>query len=131
MEHIYDSQYRDTLLNRRKTTIYYIGCILEGVSNQWTNRHVEFTLQHLHPRHEIVIKVFHHVHRHWPSRWSVPPWSGRPGFSPRSRHTKNLKNWYLIYPCLTLSIGRCVSKVKWSNPGEGVAPSLRLRCSSY
>ena len=31
--------------------------------------------------------------------------------------------WYLIPPCLTLSNIRYVSRVKWSNPGEGVAPS--------
>ena len=29
---------------------------------------------------------------------------------------------YLIAPCLTLSIIRYVSKVKWSNPEEGVVP---------
>ena len=39
--------------------------------------------------------------------------------------------WYLIPPCLTLSIIRYVSRVKWSNPGKGVAPSSTLRCSSY
>ena len=39
------------------------------------------------------------------------------------RSYKRLKKWYLIHPCLTLGIIRYVSKVKWSNPGEGVAPS--------
>ena len=29
-------------------------------------------------------------------------------------------------PCLTLSIIRYVSRVKWSNPGKGVAPPLHL-----
>ena len=29
-------------------------------------------------------------------------WSGRPGFNPRSHHTKDFKKWYLI-SCLTLS----------------------------
>ena len=38
---------------------------------------------------------------------------------------------YLIPPCLTLSIIRYVSRVKWSNPGKGVAPSPTPRCSSY
>ena len=41
------------------------------------------------------------------------------------------KKWYLIPPCLTLSIIRYVSRVKWSNPGKGVAPSPTPRCSSY
>ena len=29
---------------------------------------------------------------HWPSGYSVHQWSGRPGFNPRSRHTKDFKN---------------------------------------
>ena len=34
-------------------------------------------------------------------------------------------------PCLTLSIIREGSRVKWSNPGNGVAPSPTPQCSSY
>ena len=37
----------------------------------------------------------------------------------------------MIPPCLTLSNIRYVSRVKWSNPGKGVAPSPTPRCSSY
>ena len=44
---------------------------------------------------------------------------------------ERLKKWFLIPPCLTLSIIRYVSRVKWSNPGKGVAPSPISRCSSY
>ena len=33
------------------------------------------------------------------------------------------RQWYLMPPCLTLSIIRYGSRVKWSNPGKGVAPS--------
>ena len=40
------------------------------------------------------------------------------------------KKWFLIPPCLTLSMIRYISRVKWSNPGKGVAPSPTLRCSS-
>ena len=36
----------------------------------------------------------------------------------------------LIPPYLTLSNSRYVSRVKWSNPGKGVAPSPPPRCSS-
>ena len=39
---------------------------------------------------------------------------------------QRLKKWYLMPPCLTLSIIRYVSRVKWSNPGKGVAPSPHL-----
>ena len=60
--------------------------------------------------------------------------------SPMVRETKvhsqvesyqKLNKWYLISPCLTLSIIKCVSRVKWSNPGKGVAPSPTSRCTSY
>ena len=33
--------------------------------------------------------------------------------------------------CLTLSIIRYGSSVKWSNPGKGVAPSPKPLCNSY
>ena len=44
---------------------------------------------------------------------------------------QRLKKWYLMPPCLTLSIIRYVSWVKWSNLGKGVAPPPILWCSSY
>ena len=44
---------------------------------------------------------------------------------------QRLKKWYLIPPCLTLSIIRYISRVKWSNLGKRVAPSPTPRCSSY
>ena len=37
----------------------------------------------------------------------------------------------MIPPYLTLSNIRYVSRVKWSNPGKEVAPSLTPRCSNY
>ena len=42
---------------------------------------------------------------------------------------KRLKKWYLMPPCLTLSIIRYGSRVKWSNPGKVVAPSPTPWCS--
>ena len=44
---------------------------------------------------------------------------------------QRLKKWYLMLPCLTLSITKYVSRVKYSNPGNGVSPFPTLRCSSY
>ena len=44
---------------------------------------------------------------------------------------QRLKKWYLMPPCLTLSIIRYGSRVKLSNPGKGVAPSPTPWCSSY
>ena len=32
-----------------------------------------------------------HLPAHWPSEQSIRQWSGRPGFNPRSHHTKTLK----------------------------------------
>ena len=43
---------------------------------------------------------------------------------------QRLKKWYRMPPCLTLSIIRYGSKVKWSNPGKGVAPSPSYRKGS-
>ena len=60
--------------------------------------------------------------------------------SPMVRETKvqsqvesyqRLKKWYLMLPCLVLGTKRWGSKVKWCNPGKGVAPSPTPRCSSY
>ena len=44
---------------------------------------------------------------------------------------QKLKKWYLIPPCLTPSIIRYVSRVKWSHSGKRVALSPTSRCSSY
>ena len=44
---------------------------------------------------------------------------------------QRLLKWYLIPTCLTLSIIRSVSRVKWSNPGKGVASSPAPWCCSY
>ena len=62
---------------------------------------------------------------------SFRQWSGGPGFNPRSSYTKDLKKWYLMPPCLTLSIMRCGWRVKWSNSRNGVAPYPTPRCGSY
>ena len=44
---------------------------------------------------------------------------------------QKLLKWYLIPPRLTLSNIRYVSRVKWRNPGKGVAPPPTPRCSNY
>ena len=44
---------------------------------------------------------------------------------------QRILKWYLIPSCLTLSNTRCVSRVKWSNPRKGVAPSPAPRCRRY
>ena len=42
---------------------------------------------------------------------------------------QSFKKWYLMPPCLTLSIIRYGSRVKWSNPGKRVAPFPTPWCS--
>ena len=49
------------------------------------------------------------------NRGSIPGW-----VIPKTQ------KWYLMPPCLTLSTIRWGLRVKWSNPGNGVAPSLHL-----
>ena len=44
---------------------------------------------------------------------------------------QRLKKWYLMPPYLILSIIRYGSRVKWSNPGNRVAPSPTPWCGSY
>ena len=44
---------------------------------------------------------------------------------------QRLKKWYLMPPCLALSTIKWGSRVKRSNPVNGVAPSPTSRCSSY
>ena len=44
---------------------------------------------------------------------------------------QRLEKWYLIPPCLTLSITRYVSRVKWSNPGKGIAPYPTPQWNNY
>ena len=48
-------------------------------------------------------------------------WGSIPG-----RVITKIKKWYLMPPCLALSTIKYVSRVKWRNPGNGVAPSLHL-----
>ena len=44
---------------------------------------------------------------------------------------QRLKKWYLMLPCLAVSIIRFGSRVKWSNPGRGVASFPTPRCPRY
>ena len=44
---------------------------------------------------------------------------------------QRLKKRFLVPPCLTLSIMRYKSRVKWSNPGKGVMTFLTSSYSSY
>ena len=60
------------------------------------------------------------------------PMARETGIQSQVESYQRLKKWYLMPPCLTLSIIRYKLMVKWSNPGKGVAaPSPTSCCSSY
>ena len=46
------------------------------------------------------------------------------------KSNQRLKKWFLMSPCLTLTIIRYWLGVKWSNPGKGVMPSPTPWCRS-
>ena len=54
------------------------------------------------------------------------PMAGETGIQSEVDSYQRLKKWYLIPSCLTFSIIRYVTRVKWSHLGEGVAPPLHL-----
>ena len=53
-------------------------------------------------------------------RGSVPGW-----VIPKTQ------KWYLMPPCLALTIIMWGTRIKWSNPGNGVVPSPTHQCISY
>ena len=59
-----------------------------------------------------------------PVIWEIKIWSQVESY-------QRLKKWYLMLPCLTLTIIRHGSRIKWSNPGNGVVSSTTPRCSSF
>ena len=79
---------------------------------------------------------------HWRTLYPLGQWAGVASWlecSPKARETwvqsqvesyQRLKKWYLMPPWLTLYIIRYGSKVMWSNPGKGVAPSPTPWCNS-
>ena len=56
---------------------------------------------------------------------------GDQGSIPGQVIPKTKKKWYLMPPCLTLSLIRYRSRVKWSNLRKELAPSPTPWCSSY
>ena len=74
------------------------------------------------------------THKYIPTlalRLECSPMARETGVQSQVESYQRFKKWYLMPPCLTLSIIRYGSRVKWSNPGKGVVPSPTPRCSSY
>ena len=81
----------------------------------------------------IYIYIYIWSHRYWSLSklfCSIWQWLDIQGSIPGWIIPKTQKKSYLIFPCLTVSIIRPISTVKWSNQGIGVPPSPTPRCSS-
>ena len=78
----------------------------------------------LHEMHNLEYKLFYYQPK-------IRQWSGRPGFNPRSSHTKDSKMVLDVTLLSTQHYKVRRSRVKWSNPGNRVAPSPTPRCSNY
>ena len=65
---------------------------------------------------------------HW---WVCSPMVRETGVQFQVESYQRLKKWYLMPLCLTLSIIRYWSRVKWSNPGKELVLFPTLQCSSY
>ena len=59
------------------------------------------------------------------------PMTRETGFESQVESYQRLKKWYLMPPCLAFSTIRWGSRVNWSNPGNGVAPSPTHWCCNY
>ena len=90
----------------------------------------EYTCAHIWNLHIFLFKLFNEKYEL--VKWVLSlPMAGETRVQSQIESYERLKKWYLIPSCLTLSIIRYVSRVKWSNPGKGVAPSTTPQCSSY
>ena len=77
--------------------------------------------------------VLQHINPFWVMAWwlECSPMAWETWVQSQVESYERLKKWYLMPPCLILSIIRYGSRVKWSNWGKGVAPSPTLWCGSY
>ena len=75
----------------------------------------------------------HYIGITWTLAWWLEclPMAWETGVQSQVESYQRLKKWYLIPTCLTLSIIRYRSRVKWSNSGKAVAPYPTPWCSSY
>ena len=90
--------------------------------SSYQKRSLQITLSHSHQLYfdrpiDLVVECS-------PMAWET-------GVQSQVESYQRLRKWHLIPPCLTLSIIRYVSRVKWSNPEKGVAFSPTPQCSNY
>ena len=111
----------------KSSTYNYRLCFLYAISWFLSTRTEE------NPTHPMAaLTEFFHIDDeakvnpgHWHNGWSVHHWFWRPGFNPGWVIQKTQK-WYLMTLCLTLSIIKYGSRVKWNHLGKGVMLFLHL-----
>ena len=104
--------------------------IIENIQRKVTKQiKIFYDSRYIEEIEEIWINYFTKIPAYW---LSGRVFANGPGDWVQSQVEtyQRLKNWYLIPPWLTLSIIKYVSRVKWSNPGKGVAPCPTLQCST-
>ena len=122
---IYRSEY-DNCSNHRNDHYSTLFLVSTSLFKKWNHFHYCYYLVYIFLISLQVPSVCQFMNNifnflHWACLFQIP---GRV-------IPKTFKKWYLILPCLTLSIIRYLSKVKWSNPGKGVVPSPTPWCSRY
>ena len=81
--------------------------------------YLEYLLENISTYKVVVLFTRNYMFAKGPGDWGSIP----------GRVIPKTQKWYLMPPCLAVSIIRYGSRVKWSNPGKGVVPFSTPRCS--
>ena len=98
------------------------------------NRHITVSKMYFLKTKRLILMIYVFVEKHltFNTAWvECLQMVRETGVQSQVESYQRLLKWHLIPSCLTLSNIRYVSRVKWSNPGKGVAPSPTPRCCSY
>ena len=114
------------LCNHSNTFPIYIYIYIGKVS-KWLN--YKYVSQYIYIY--IYMYIFIEINRTLAWWFECLPMPRETWVPSQVRSFQSLKKWYLMPPCLTLSIIRYGSRVKWCNPEKGVAPSPTPRCTTY
>ena len=113
------------IISRMQTLNYLIiDIIFESTSkgNTYAKDVQKVSYKHLLIRYAYIIGIYYYT-----LLVECSPMAQETRVQSKVESYQRLKKWYLIPPCLTLNIIRYFSRVKWSNPGKGVVPSLTPR----
>ena len=93
----------------------------------WGSSNAYIFDRNVEPSYVVIPWKIHHIYSQVGREFAYGP--GNRGSIP-ARVIPKTQKWYLMPPCLTLSIIRHVSRVKWSSRGKGRAPFATRRCCS-